>query len=232
MNDFWDTANNLYDTKYGGYSNGSWNNFYFKSDKQALFFGCFYNDYHQSWGNTYAGSAEIAFAYLDKNDIGKTLVYSANDDHWKGLLAYEPNFFGAKIRFIPDLGECSYFAGAINIDENYYKSYKALGLSSPAGLDLMHEFGHYLQDKLMYGEFLYIFEVVIPGLIDINLYHTGLLTLKGYEHTSTEVLANTMAYFYFGCPDYFIKNSNYPINTNWLSGGLIYKLYYHDKFNF
>jgi len=54
----------------------------------------------------------------------------------------------------------------------------------------------------------------------------------GYEHTSTEVLANTMAYFYFGCPDSFKNNGNYPINTNWLSIGLIYKLYYQNKYNY
>ncbi len=57
-------------------------------------------------------------------------------------------FFGAPVRLIPfNFGASSYFGGAINIYVGTWKKYLKDGLDSYIGRHLMHEYGHYLQEK-------------------------------------------------------------------------------------
>ena len=84
-------GNELYNSPNGGISFGSGQNYYFKSQEEALSFGIIYNNYFDSWANTYAGSASLAYAYLQKSKTGTTLVYNANNLELNGLLAYNPN---------------------------------------------------------------------------------------------------------------------------------------------
>src|SRR5690606_27435464 len=68
-----------------------------------------------------------------------------------GMSGY--TFFGAPVRLIPyDFGASSYFGGAINVYTGTWKKYLKEGLDSNIGKHLMHEYGHYLQEK--YGGLL------------------------------------------------------------------------------
>ena len=130
-------------------------------------------------------------------------------------------FYGADVRFVSDIwGASSYFAGAINTTLSTYTYYRQKGLSSPSGQHLMHEYGHYLQNK--YGGSLWYNMAVVPtSLINYNT-----LDDKAYNNTWTEIQANTMSYYYFNYPSDW-DFGDYPINPNYLSIDQQSQLYYH-----
>lgn len=130
-------------------------------------------------------------------------------------------FYGADVRFVSDSWEASaYFAGAINTKLSTYIDFRKYGLSSPSGQHLMHEYGHYLQNKY-FGSLNYNMNIVPTSLIN---YFT--LDETNYALTWTEIQANTMSYYYFGYPDSW-NFTDYPINPNYLSVDLQSQLYYH-----
>jgi len=110
-------------------------------------------------------------------------------------------FFGAPIRFIPyDFGASSYFAGAINVHISTWKEYLKEGLDSPVGRHLMHEFGHYLQEK--YRGFLNYYGIVVPQSLQTINKSSGI-----HAKNLVEMQDSTLAYYYFGMPEKF-KISN------------------------
>jgi RHS repeat-associated protein len=130
-------------------------------------------------------------------------------------------FYESNVRFIPEsIPYNSFAAGAINTQKSTYNAYKEKGLNSIEGKLLMHEFGHFLQDK--YGGSLWYDVNVIPT----SVYNINTLDDYTYNRTWTEVQANTMAYYYFGYPSFWDFNE-YPININYISDKLKSTLYYH-----
>ena len=67
---------------YGGTSSGRGHTKYFNSDEEALLFGIAYNNHHNSWGNTYAGSAQGSV-----NNFFKELL-EANDEYEKSITEF------------------------------------------------------------------------------------------------------------------------------------------------
>src|SRR5690606_17387288 len=111
-------------------------------------------------------------------------------------------FFGAPIRFIPyDFGASSYFAGAINIHKSTCEAYLKGGLDSWAGRHLMHEYGHYLQEK--YAGTLNYYGIVVPKSLG-TISETG----KVHAQNPVKIQASTLAYYYFGQPAGFIENGH------------------------
>jgi hypothetical protein len=119
------------------------------------------------------------------------------------------NFYGVDIRIIPEFfGGGSYYAGAINIPKFMWDGYKKEGLYSYYGRFLMHEYGHFLQDKhntLWYNTY------AAPASF-VNAFFNS-----QSEHAKhwAEIQASTYAYYYFGFPANF-KNENI-VNPNYLS---------------
>src|SRR5690554_589649 len=129
-----------------------------------------------------------------------------------GMSGY--TFFGAPIRLIPyDFGASSYFGGAINIYVGDWKEFLKTGLNSRMGRHLMHEYGHYLQEK--YGGMLKYYGIVPYKSL-------GTINESSAVHASNwvELQANTLAYYYFGTPKDFISNTSkvdyFSINYNYI----------------
>ncbi|RRJ87102.1 hypothetical protein, partial [Flavobacterium macacae] len=118
-------------------------------------------------------------------------------------------FFGAPIRLIPfDAGASSYFGGAINVYQGNWEKYLKKGLNSPTGRYLMHEYGHYLQEKHG-GKINYYTQVVPASLESFNNDNMA------HGNNWTEVQASTLAWVYFNYPDVF--DTENVINYNAIS---------------
>src|SRR5690606_30444306 len=129
-----------------------------------------------------------------------------------GMSGY--TFFGAPVRLIPyDFGASSYFGGAINVYTGTWKKYLKEGLDSNIGKHLMHEYGHYLQEK--YGGLLNYYGIVPYKSL-------GTINESSEIHASNwvELQANTLAYYYFGTPKDFVSNTSkidyFSINYNYI----------------
>jgi hypothetical protein len=152
-----------------------------------------------------------------------------------GVALSEPNiiaagqggkFYEADVRYISEgFNSSSYFAGAINTKKSTYEAYQRWGLNSLTGKHLMHEFGHFLQNK--YGGNLWYNLIVVPtSAINFNMEINKSNSYFLYNRTWTEVQANTMSYYYFNYPSFWDFN-NYPVNFNYIGDELKRKLYYH-----
>ncbi len=119
------------------------------------------------------------------------------------------NFYGADIRIIPDFfGGGSYFAGAINIPKYMWDGYKSKGLDSYEGRFLMHEYGHFLQEKhnaLWYNTY------AAPASLVNAIFNNQ----SEHEKHWAEIQASTYAWYYFGFPKDFKKEN--IVNPNYLS---------------
>ena len=119
-----------------------------------------------------------------------------------GLSGY--TFFGAPVRLsVINFGSSSYVGWALNISMDTWKQYLRDGLDSPIGRHLMHEYGHYLQAQILFGEKDYISKVAIPSLKTINK------TMHEHALNPVEMEASTLAYYYFGKPKGFAEDYNY-----------------------
>lgn len=67
----------------------------------------------------------------------------------------------------------------------------------------MHEYGHYLQAALLYGEIDYVSKVGLPSLTTIRK------SMHEHALNPVELEASTLAYYYFGKPEGFFKDVNY-----------------------
>lgn len=115
-------------------------------------------------------------------------------------------FHGVPIRFISEsLSFNSYIFGAINIQKSSYETFLKKGPDSNAGRVLMHEYGHYLQEKL-YGSYRYYTEIAPESAFNIST-----LSIENYRTTWTEVNANTLSYIHFGMPSYW-DFKTYPVS--------------------
>jgi len=131
------------------------------------------------------------------------------------------NFYDARIHISSENGTNNWsMGGTIHTSQAFYDGYMKNGINSYHGLLLMHEYGHYLHAQNS----------------PLNFYSYGMwssmLTANSATASSnwTEVMANTMAYYYFHYPSVFNNHKkDYPINPNYLSDELKYKLYYHLK---
>ncbi len=154
-------------------------------------------------------------------EIGSTFIKIENTEQGKR----GSKFFEADVRFISEnIPYNSYFAGAINTKQSTYEVYLKYGLHSIAGQLLMHEFGHFLQNKYG-GSLWYNLNVVPTSVININLDENKAHAYYLYNRTWTEIQANTMAYYYFNYPSFWDFN-NYPVNFNYISDELKSNLYY------
>ncbi len=165
------------------------------------------------WVQSYGGIGKN-----DKKDDGSPIdgIVKVNI-----FMHVDPKFYGVDVRFISeDIPFNSYFAGAINTQKSTYDAYIRKGLNSIEGKLLMHEFGHSLQEK--YGGSLWYNLGVVPA----SAYNINTLDEDTYNHSWTEIQANTMAYYYFHFPSFWDTNE-YPINTNYISDELKSKLYLH-----
>jgi hypothetical protein len=106
----------------------------------------------------------------------------------------------------------SYIFSKIRTDVGTYDEYRKIGLNSPSGQLLMHEFGHYLQDKY-YGKLNYYYNIVPTS--GMNYFMLATNDPDNYNHTWTETQANTLSYDYFGRPSYW-DFKEYPIDPNLL----------------
>lgn len=135
-------------------------------------------------------------------------------------------FYEADIRFISEDKRYNYFlVGAIHTQESTYNAYLKLGLNSNAGKLLMHEFGHYLQNKYG-GKLLYDLYVAPTSGINFQKDENKANSYYLYNRTWTEVQANTMAYYYFHCPSFW-DFEEYPVNSSYISNELKNKLYFY-----
>ncbi|WP_026714013.1 RHS repeat domain-containing protein [Flavobacterium daejeonense] len=131
------------------------------------------------------------------------------------------DFYGSKVFIMSQNGSNNWsLFGVIHTSRAFYDGYKANGLNSYEGLLLMHEYGHYLHAQYA----------------PLNFYSYGMWSSIATASSSnasnnwTEVMANTMSYYYFHYPSvYNSYKKDYPINKNFLSDELKYKLYHHLK---
>ncbi|MDD2799355.1 MAG: lamin tail domain-containing protein [Bacteroidales bacterium] len=140
-------------------------------------------------------------------------------------------FYGADLNFISeDAGYNSYLFGNINTQEKSYNRYKSRGFywsNYPNdGQVLMHEYGHFLQERT-YGPVYYYKNVVPTSGLHYGLSQVGLISENEYRHSWTEVEANTMSYYYFGKPSYWNKDM-FPIDPNCLSISTRWNLLHHE----
>lgn len=118
-------------------------------------------------------------------------------DHvYRNSGAYQ-SFYGCPIRIVPDLEVASYFVGAINIPEKNWMGYLNNGLNSRDGRLMMHEYGHFLQNKSG-GSIWYNSYPASSSVFD-NLISTS---QEHHKHWA-EIQASTLAYYYFGFPTSF-----------------------------
>lgn len=82
-----------------------------------------------------------------------------------GLLGMSgKTFFGTPIRIMPPgLGASSYHLGTINVNGKIWNEFLNEGFDPWAGRHLMHEYGHYLQEKYP-GKLNYYSQIVPAGL--------------------------------------------------------------------
>src|SRR5690554_554528 len=114
-------------------------------------------------------------------------------------------FFGAPIRLIPyDFGASSYFGGALNVYVGTWKKYLKDGLDSYIGRHLMHEYGHYLQEKYA-GKIDYYTKVVPASLESFQGDH--------HDRNWTEIQASTLAWIYFNQPKNFDRENIIQYNS-------------------
>jgi hypothetical protein len=131
-------------------------------------------------------------------------------------------FESAPVRILPEfLPWSSYALGAINTDQKIYNDFKINGAKSKYYSHLRHEFGHYLQEKIG-GKLWYYSAVMIA-----SPYNMFTKTNTAYNNSWTELQANTISYFYFGCPSNWPQN-DYPVNPNYISPAIQQKLLNHE----
>jgi len=134
------------------------------------------------------------------------------------------SFFGANVVFnAPKSGDNVYNSssfGTIHTSRGFYNDYLKNGLDSKGGMLIMHEYGHYLHAQYA----------------PLNFYSyamwSSIATSSSTAASSnwTEIRANTMAYYYFGQPNYkYWDPKLYPIDSNFLSTQEIYRLTRHLK---
>ncbi len=161
-----------------------------------------------------AGSIALqGLGWLTVAGGGGYLTYEAA----KSIFGKEPNeknnptFYGADVRFISESASYnSYFGGAINTQESVYANYLKLGRNSYEGQLLMHEYGHYLQEKF-YGQFNYYTNIAPASGTNYLLQPSDV-----YRTTWTEIQANTLSFDFFCRPSSW-DFSHYPINRDFLN---------------
>ncbi|MDN3706157.1 RHS repeat-associated core domain-containing protein [Myroides ceti] len=120
-----------------------------------------------------------------------------------GMSSY--TFFGAPVRLIPyDFGASSYFGGALNVYVGTWNEYLEKGLDSYIGRHLMHEYGHYLQEK--YAGSIDYYNKVVPASLE---------SFQGGNHDRnwTEIQASTLAWIYFNKPKDFDRENIIQYNS-------------------
>jgi len=119
-------------------------------------------------------------------------------------------FHGVPFKFISEKASYNaYVFSSIRTQRSSYEAYLKKGLDSDEGRVFMHEFGHYLQEKI-YGKYFYYSKVVPTGGINYAIMPDDV-----YKTTWTEVQANTLSYAYFGRPKFWDFKSK-PIDSNYL----------------
>jgi len=122
---------------------------------------------------------------------------------------------GVPLEFMSgDAAYNSYIFSKIRTDVGTYDEYLRKGLNSNSGKLLMHEFGHFLQEKY-YGKYNYYSNIVPTGGSNYFMYTHNLIDYKSYTNSWTEIQANTLSYDYFGRPNYW-DFKTYPIDSNLL----------------
>jgi hypothetical protein len=175
------------------------------------------------WERRYIGNADIPESgqeHINAHGIIELQEVTIMPMYEKTWFPVPQIFFGCPIRIIPDIGAGSYFAGAINISNKIWQRYLKNGLNSFEGRFLMHEYGHYLQNKNG-GSFWYIYPA-ISSIIDAGITNNG--NIPGHSQHWAEIQASTLAYYFFGFPSGFIEDNN-PINVNYVSPVILNGLY-------
>ena len=128
------------------------------------------------------------------------------------------SFYGADVRIISEFwGGGSYFAGGINVPQSMWDGYIKKGLHSYYGRFLMHEYGHFLQNKHG-GSFWYMYPAVSSI---VNAWGS---TIDEHSKHWAEIQASTMSYYYFGFPSGFQEDKNI-VMPNYISDELKIELY-------
>ncbi|GHV26056.1 hypothetical protein FACS1894176_06010 [Bacteroidia bacterium] len=130
------------------------------------------------------------------SEISITAPYSSN------------KFFGMPMKHAPIDGYHFSAFGSIYTHDWVIQEYKQKGLNSQAGQLLMHEYGHYLQLQNENLAWYYL------GVAPISMYNVVNMSDKQYDHSWTEMQANTLAYYYFGRPSFW-DFTRYPIYDRW-----------------
>lgn len=160
--------------------------------------------------NNYFGGGNVAISQVNGSEVSRFSADRGNKQN---------EFYGAKVRIISDLfGGGSYFAGAINLPQYMWDGYKKRGLYSYEGRFLMHEYGHFLQNKYGGAAWYNIYPAISSGV------NSAFSNQVEHSQHWAEIQASTMAYYYFGFPKYFIEENN-PINHDFISLKLRKKLY-------
>ena len=131
-----------------------------------------------------------------------------------------PEFNGLPIRFVSYNGPGNfYFGGAINTSLVRYNNYLKTGRDPKSETHqlLMHEYGHYLQEKL--GGKLWFHAAVVPSSLFSEIF------ADDHRQSWTEIQASTMAYYYFGMPSYWDMKAD-PIDQSYISVEQMIRLYY------
>ncbi|MFN8259110.1 MAG: hypothetical protein U0W24_25700 [Bacteroidales bacterium] len=175
---------------------------------------------------TIASQKVFAFGTFNCNNLQHKILSNPPQVLGSDPSNQKDKFYESDVRYISESTTASsYFAGAINTKKSILLTYQNRGLNSNAGKHLMHEFGHFLQNKYG-GSLWYNLNVVPSSLInfgsDINKASNYFL----YNRTWTKVQEITMSYYYFNYPSFW-DFKNYPVNSSYISDELKSKLYFH-----
>ncbi|MFA9192503.1 RHS repeat-associated core domain-containing protein [Flavobacterium sp. FZUC8N2.13] len=185
----------------------------FGISKAGDYFGTeFTNPYGQTF-NQNIGTVPVVKPKSDSNGGGKGKGGNFLDNLVQNT--YGPvsnnvhNFYGVPVKIIPEFfGGGSYFAGSINVPRSIWEGYKNEGLNSWSGRFLMHEYGHFLQEK--YNPIWYNVYAA-PSSFFNAIFNNQTEHAKHWA----EIQASTYAYYYFGFPKGFDKENE--VNSNYLS---------------